>query len=624
MAKKTVSRKALKAFVRKHAQEYLRQDNVTSIGIGYKIRKKKKTKDLCVQFTVGRKIAKLEGLEKLEGVDEKPLPPFVEIEGVKVPTDVLERSFDATLRVVGLEAKLQAASPRKVAVDPIVPGVSIGHEDISAGTAGCVVYDAVNGAPYVLSNWHVLSGEDGKIGDPIVQPGKHDDNRVKRNTVGRLVRSHLGVAGDCAVAAVEHRQLCPDILDLDVAVQRIGEPDLGDRVVKSGRTTAVTYGIVQRTDVIARLHYGNKVGNKEIGCFEIGPDPRRPAGRGEISMGGDSGSAWLAVDRRPTDVMVGLHFAGEVGDAPEHALACYAPSVFEKLGIRPTAPEEVIVEPEAGPGYAADFVGTPILAPTPDTREVREDLLDVRGRTVFHYTHFSLAMSQAHRFARWVAWNIDGGSIRRLSRSGIRFRKDPNLPARTQIGNELYRNNPLDRGHLARRADLVWGTLAEARRANVDSFFYTNITPQHEAFNQSRASGIWGELENAIFDDVDLEDLRVSVMGGPIFSDHDPVYRGIALPQQFWKAIYFREAGRQEITVRGYVLTQADLLNRLEVLELPEFSVFEVPVTQISEMTGLALFSGAAAAAARGRRRRREAVEVVETRLVSSIREIVR
>ena len=64
------------------------------------------------------------------------------------------------------------------------------------------------------------------------------------------------------------------------------------------------------------------------------------------------------------------------------------------------------------------------------------------------------------------------------------------------MGDELYRNNPLDRGHLARRADLLWGSPAEARQANAESFYFTNIPPQHEGFNQSGAGGISALLED--------------------------------------------------------------------------------------------------------------------------------
>ena len=468
--------------------------------------------------------------------------------------------------------------------------MSVGHPATVAGTVGCVCYDAADGTPYILSNWHVLHGPGGRIGDPVIQPGRHDDNRVDRNQVGRLVRSHLGVAGDCAVATVTERQLAPEILDIGRAVGRIGEPELDDLVVKSGRTTGVTRGRVQRVHVVTRIDYG-EAGEQDVGCFEIGPDPQHPAEDGELSLGGDSGAAWLLVQRnRPTDMLLGLHFAGEVGDEAEHALACYAGSVCEKLGVLPAPPAGVA----AVRGYAPAFLGSEVVLPAAATAEINDDLLIVAGATVLAYTHFSLAMSRSRRFARWVAWNIDGSALRKLSRSSIDFRRDERLPDEAQVGDELYRNNALDRGHLARRADLLWGSLAEARRANEDSFFFTNITPQHEGFNQSGAGGIWGQLEDAVFAEVELADLRVSVMGGPILAEHDPVYRGVALPKRFWKILYYREVGDPEVRARGYVLTQEDLLSPLEALELPEFSVYEVPIGQIGEMTGLRFHGGAA------------------------------
>jgi endonuclease G len=583
MVKKSASTETLKNFVRKEASHFLQQENITSIGIGYKIKDGKPTDEISIQFTVGRKVAP----EEIESIGSIEIPQSFTIDGIEIPTDVIQRNYDLSAK----EVKPEAVPKRKIAINPIVPGVSIGHPKISAGTAGCVVYDASNGASYILSNWHVLQGANGKIGDSIVQPGAHDDNRVERNIVGKLVRSHLGVAGDCAIASIDNRKLAPEIFDLNVSVSRIGEPELGDCVVKSGRTTDVTYGIVQRIHVTVRIDYDG-AGSKEIGCFEIGPDPKHPAANEEISMGGDSGSAWLFVDGDEiTDMMLGLHFAGEVGEQPEHALACYAESVFKKLNISPTKTLEIVREDAAGIGYAENFLGASIKMPSSASDEVKNDLLEVGGLTFIEYMHFSLSMSRSRRFARWVAWNVDGGSLHRLSRSGIKFKKDSRLPNNAQVGDEVYDDNPLDRGHIARRADLLWGTVSEARQANTDSFFFTNITPQHEAFNQSSANGIWGALEDAIFADVDIEDLRITVMGGPIFSNSDPVYRGIQLPKQFWKTIYFRETGDPAIKAKGYVLTQADLLNQLEVLELPEFSVYEIPISRIGQMTGLSLQS---------------------------------
>ncbi|MDQ0938301.1 hypothetical protein [Streptomyces sp. V1I1] len=70
-------------------------------------------------------------------------------------------------------------------------------------TLGCVVFDKMDGTPYVLSNWHVLHGPDGELGDDVVEPGPHDDNRIAQNRLGTLKRSHLGMAGDCSRARVQ-------------------------------------------------------------------------------------------------------------------------------------------------------------------------------------------------------------------------------------------------------------------------------------------------------------------------------------------------------------------------------------------------------------------------------------
>lgn len=68
-------------------------------------------------------------------------------------------------------------------------------------------------------------------------------------------------------------------------------------------------------------------------------------------------------------------------------------------------------------------------------------------------------MSASRRFCRWVAWNIDGSVLQALPRVHMRFKLDDAYDAKYQVGDELYGKpaNVLDRGHIARRADLVWG-----------------------------------------------------------------------------------------------------------------------------------------------------------------------
>ena len=234
-------------------------------------------------------------------------------------------------------------------------------------------------------------------------------------------------------------------------------------------------------------------------------------------------------------------------------------------------------------GYAADFLGTCVQMPTLEPG-IQSDAVLWEGKEFIPYTHFSLSMSKSKHFARWVAWNIDGASIKLISRAGLSFSKDPRLPAEFQVGNELYSGNRLDRGHLARRADLLWGELSEAQQANLDSFYYSNITPQMDDFNQSSQNGIWGRLENALYEDVEVEDLRVNVFAGPVFRTDDRMYRGVALPSEYWKMLVFREEG--VLKARVFLLTQ-DLEQLRAVLALDEFRVYQITLAELEERTQL-------------------------------------
>ncbi|MFF0086808.1 DNA/RNA non-specific endonuclease [Streptomyces canus] len=542
---------------------------MTSVGIGHKIKNGARGKQVALQFTVNSKAEP----EALEALGTTRIPDAITVDGVEVPTDVIERSYQPHFRVVAEAEKPE----RKTRLNPIAPGASVGGVTVTAGTIGCIVFDRADGTPYVLSNWHVLQGPDGQLGENVVQPGKFDDNRTSRNLLGVLRRSHLGPAGDCAVATIdEGRAFDPKILELGVTPQELGEPDLGDKVIKSGRTTGVTHGVVRRIHTMAKIDYEGDVAEKTIGCFEIGPDDDHPAADHQISMGGDSGSVWLFKQNgRPSKVIAGLHFGGEsAGEVDDHALACLSSSVFEKLDITLQQPSPEAVQ--ALLGYDPDFLGKQIDIPQL-TAEINGDAVRLNGSDVIPYTHFSLTLSKKRRFPFWVGWNIDGGSLKRLSRSGIPFTKDPRLPAGVQVGNELYEANRLDRGHIARRADLLWGSLPEAQKANTDSFFYTNITPQMDDFNQSSKNGLWGELEDAVFADVDVDDLKVSVFGGPVFQDDDRVYRGVKVPREFWKVIAFVERG--ELKAKAFLLTQN--LDQLEALDLNEFRVFQVTLDEI-------------------------------------------
>jgi endonuclease G, mitochondrial len=557
----------LKQFVRTKGPEYLKDQNVTSIGIGYKITKNRPTGQICVQFTVNKKLA---SPEAMGAANTTHIPESFSIGGADIPTDVLERNYETSYKL------MPEATPgqQKTRMDPIQPGISVANINSSAGTIGCIVYDKADGAAYILSNWHVLHGPEGNIGDKVVQPGPWDDNRTGQNHLGRLIRSHLGEAGDCAISSIEGRGVDSRVLELSVIPDSIGEPELGDRVTKSGRTTGVTHGIVNRVHTLVKINYGGNTGVKAVGCFEIGPDPDFLPEDGEISKGGDSGSIWLFknVQGQITAVMAGLHFAGESSSSqPEHALACYGKSVLEKMDVslKPVASTVPTTK-----GYDPAFLGSIV---TPPVLQTPEDAVKVNGSISIDYTHFSLALHKERRFAIWVAWNIDGGNIKRFSRRGLRFALDPRIDAAFQTGDSLYAGNRLDRGHIARRADLLWGDDRDAQAANRDSFYFTNIAPQMDHFNQSNQGGIWGKLEDALFEDANVENLRVSLFGGPVFRTDDRIYRNTLIPDEFYKVIAYVDAG--QLKAKAFLLTQS--LAQLEVLDLEPFKVYQVNLSEI-------------------------------------------
>lgn len=588
----------LREYMRAKSSQLLEDPNVTSVGIGHKQIAGVKKPQLAIQFTVERKAAP----EALEALGTRAIPEAIDIGGVRVPTDVIERSYKPTYTEVALEAK----GRRKARADVIEPGISVGNVFTSAGTIGAFVRDRATRAVLLLSNWHVLHGPRGFIGVDVVQPGRHDDNRVEFNKIGTLLRSHLGPAGDCALSTVSGRALSGKVLELDVEVSSIGDPEIGDAVIKSGRTTAVTRGKVVRIEVNTKMDYGAGV-SAVVGGFEIGVDPAAPAPDGEISRGGDSGAAWLALGRdgHATGVMLGLHFAGDAdGVAAEFALACYAKSVMTALEVEPlgalTANEAATLADGLAPrdGFDRRFLDFAVDAPR-FTRSRRDDLAPLDGDIELRYCHFSVWLSRTRKYPLCVAWNIDGNQFKRLARTNFRTERRGELES-FQFDDKLYRNNPLDKGHIARRADLCWGSIDEARQGNYDSFYYTNIVPQHEAFNQSgntdddAQGGVWGRLENTVFDAEAPHQLRISVIAGPVFGARDRSFEqnGVAcrVPDEFWKVIAFRDDGDGREKVFGFLLTQRHLVEPLTVpegLQLEPWLWARITLRDLQSRTGV-------------------------------------
>jgi hypothetical protein len=238
-------------------------------------------------------------------------------------------------------------------------GVSIGHYEITAGTAGCIVEK--NGKKYILSNNHVLANENkGKVGDPILQPGPCDGGKLPDDKVAELsefvpikfpeesscLLSNFIVAFlnfiakilrrktrfttystelpenevDAAIALPINDEIySTEILGLGISPKGSARAKNGENVVKSGRTTGVTRGVIIDDDASLKVRYdqGEALFIHQI-IFQ-GDNVIKP---------GDSGSALLNED----GYVVGLCFAGD--PTGSIGIANHIFKVEEALGVK--------------------------------------------------------------------------------------------------------------------------------------------------------------------------------------------------------------------------------------------------------------------------------------------------
>jgi hypothetical protein len=309
----------------KHEAELLALEGVVGVAPMRKIIKWKLSDEYSLTILVEQKQPKTR-------VAKEQLVPD-EIDGVK--TDVIEVG-----RIEALTFNWR--------VRPAMPGYSIGHYNITAGTFGCLVHDIRRcccrlekdcgctstrqdcpGDYLILSNNHVLANSnDAKPGDLILQPGPYDYGEFPSDGIATLDRFEpivFGYSGynlvDAAVARPTYsRHVIPAIIGL-VIPQGVAQVFDGDYVIKVGRTSQVTYGYVWSTDATVAVWYGYD----KVAVY------RHQIITTNMAEGGDSGS--LLMDYRLN--AVGLLFAGSWYITIHNHIA----DVETALGVRPvTAP----------------------------------------------------------------------------------------------------------------------------------------------------------------------------------------------------------------------------------------------------------------------------------------------
>jgi len=216
----------------------------------------------------------------------------------------------------------------------------------------------------------------------------------------------------------------------------------------------------------------------------------------------------------------------------------------------------------AGVGYDESFLGEGMNVPLPSVvGDAKENVLTIpgTGEKVRHYTHFSIVMNKERKLAFFTANNIDGSSLRDDIKRG-KWEIDEVIGAENQLGNSVYSGNSLDKGHMVRRRDVVWGSKDEASKANQETFYYANAVPQHGALNQNK----WHDLENWLLQRADQQKKRLTVFTGPVLADDDVKYRGEKIPGDFWKIIVLERESDHKLAACAFMMSQKEYLRNME------------------------------------------------------------
>jgi len=234
-------------------------------------------------------------------------------------------------------------------------------------------------------------------------------------------------------------------------------------------------------------------------------------------------------------------------------------------------------------GYDADFLEKKVPLPSiPDN--LKDDVVKLKNSNSeeLKYTNFSVVLSKSRGLAFYTAVNIDGSELQQLERKNDVWYYDPRIERNFQYGPELYSNNDLDRGHLVRRLDPVWGS--NFKDANEDTFHFSNCSPQHKNLNQKT----WLDLEDYILRNADVHDLKVNVFTGPVFNQNDLIYRGkYLIPSEFWKVVTIvKNDDDHSISSTAYLQTQKQLIEDLKFV-FGEYKTYQVSISKIESLTGL-------------------------------------
>lgn len=264
-----------------------------------------------------------------------------------IPVKIVQTGKFTILSMLSVPVVTQYAD-RVTKYRPAPGGVSVGSIEITAGTLACAALDLRTGKTVGLSNNHVCGPiypgiEKGVSGTtPIVQPGVYDGGKDPADRIGILDRIIPVKAGEDNIidaATFTTNQVLSEVAEIGKPKASI-DPKEGMNVMKSGRSSGVTYGKVTDVSATIKVSGGSEEATFKDVCL-VSPAILSP---------GDSGS-W--VGDQDTWQTVGLGFAGTT----TVSAFCKALNVERLLNIQIIPPVRFISPTLLMGGWAAAGLG---------------------------------------------------------------------------------------------------------------------------------------------------------------------------------------------------------------------------------------------------------------------------
>lgn len=148
--------------------------------------------------------------------------------------------------------------------------------------------------------------------------------------------------------------------------------------------------------------------------------------------------------------------------------------------------------------------------------------------------NYSLEYNVEAHHSRWVCFSFDKETKKINTKRSDAWSWDPMVPAEFEVYRSDFESSIFARGHLVASYDRVF-----SREANVQTFYYTNMSPQRHTLNE----GIWQQMEQLVQGwgrSLKADEVLYVAKGGTIQPDQIGTHKSnnkLVVPKYYWMAL---------------------------------------------------------------------------------------